>query len=76
MKKFRFLLPAAVALLALPACKSNDQPDFGIDEDKPGFFALERRDERADRWHDRRERWAKREDEKWNRIFERSKGNY
>ena len=74
MKFPRLLISCLVFGVALPACKSNKVDEFGFPEDDPGLFSLERRDKRADWWDRKRKGWAKREDEKWDRMFNRMSG--
>ena len=77
MKSFPSLILAALFAGGLSSCKTDDEyPEFGVPEEDPGFFSRERRDKRADSWHNRRADWAKREDEAWDRIFSRAKGEF
>ena len=75
MKHGRLLLLGALIAAALSACKSKVD-EFGYPVENDGFFSRKKADERADWWHEKRRDWAKREDEKWDRIFDRAGGNF
>lgn len=75
--KTLFPLLACIFLAGLlPACKSNDQPEFGIDEPQGSFFSSERAQQRSQKWTAWRKRTAQRENEAWGRMFDRAKGDY
>jgi hypothetical protein len=76
VKNFRLLLVALFIAVLSPACKSDDPPEFGVDEPEGGFFSRERIDGRSRKWHEWRRKTSKREEQKWNQMFDRMKGQY
>lgn len=75
MKNFRLLSAALFIAVLSPACKSDDPPEFGVDAPEGGFFSRERRDQRARKWDTWRRETTKRENEKWDQMFDRVKGD-
>ncbi len=75
----KVLFPSIACLFLvglLPACKSNDPPEFGVDEPKGKFFSSERTQQRSQKWSAWRKRTSQREDEAWGRMFDRAKGDF
>jgi hypothetical protein len=69
-----YIFPILVALgFILTGCKSST-PQFGIPEEKTGFFSRDRVEERSKKWGQKRLEWQRHESEKAKLMFDRAKG--
>lgn len=70
------IFPVLVALgFILAGCKSST-PEFGIPEERTGFFSRARAEERSKKWGQKRAQWRHHENEKAKLMFDRVKGEY
>ena len=72
--KFRYIFLAVACTFYFPCCKTKDT-EFSIPAERtskgPRLFS----GEYSRKWQETRTRWAEREDEKFNQMFERMKGD-
>ncbi|MEC7861129.1 MAG: hypothetical protein VYC70_00715 [Verrucomicrobiota bacterium] len=72
--KLRYIFLGLACIFYFPCCKTKDT-EFGIPAERnskgPRFFS----GEYSRKWQETRTRWAEREDEKFNQMFERIKGD-
>ena len=70
------IFPFLVALgFILAGCKSST-PQFGIPEERTGFFSKVRAEERSKKWAQKRAQWQRRENEKAKLMFDRVRGEH
>lgn len=68
------IFPVLVALgFILTGCKSST-PQFGIPEERTGFFSKVRAEERSKKWGQKRAQWQSHENKKAKLMFDRMKG--
>ena len=72
--KLRYIFLSLAFIFCFPCCKTKDN-EFGIPPDRtlkgPRLFS----GEYSRKWQETRARWAEREDEKFNQMFDRIKGD-